>query len=198
MRAGDGHGLALAARHGPHRVRRPGFGFQLGEQLARALMHRAVVEQLEGPEAAHFLTAQEDIGRGSEVVAERQILIDDLDAGGARIHRQVKMHRLTFQRHHAGRGREIAGHDLDQGRFAGAVVAHQSHDLARLEMKIDAGQRLDRTEMLGYGLQFEQRHRSRSSLASVRPFMAVPVRFRPAEPAPAPSRNSRPPAGQNL
>jgi len=37
----------------------------------------------------------------------------------------------------AGVGLMIAGDDLDQGRFAGAVVAEQTDDLSRVDLEID-------------------------------------------------------------
>ena len=41
-----------------------------------------------------------------------------------------------------------AGDVLDQGRFAGAVVADERQDLSGVKLEIDATQRLDRTEAL--------------------------------------------------
>ena len=46
-----------------------------------------------------------------------------------------------------------AGQDLDQRRFAGAVVADQRHDLAGMDVEIDVGQRRDRAEVLGDAAQ---------------------------------------------
>ena len=120
--------------------RRARFGFQLVEQLTRALVHGAVVENAERAEAAHLLARQEDVGRCRQVVAQREVLIDDLDAGGARIDRLVEMDRPAFQQHLAARRREIAGDDLDQRRLAGAVVAHEPDNLAAVEREIDLRQ----------------------------------------------------------
>ena len=83
-RARDRDRLALAARHPAHEVARPRLRFELAEQLAGALVHGARVEELERAEAAADLAAEEDIGRGGQVVAEREVLIDDLDAVLAR------------------------------------------------------------------------------------------------------------------
>ena len=79
-RARDRHRLALAARHAAHEVARPRLGLQLGEQLAGALEHGAVVEHAQRAEAAHQLAAEEHVLRRGEVVAQREILVDDLDA----------------------------------------------------------------------------------------------------------------------
>ena len=48
-----------------------------------------------------------------------------------------------------------AGEDLDQRRFAGAVVADQRHDLAGMHVEIDVGQRRNRAEILGDAAQAE-------------------------------------------
>ena len=94
-RAGDRDRLPLPARHLPHEIARPGLGFEFAEQFAGALGHRLVVEPAERPDAALDLAAQEHIGRGRQVVAEREVLIDDLDALLARLDRLVKMDRFA-------------------------------------------------------------------------------------------------------
>ena len=107
VRACDGDGLALAAGHHAHLLGRERLGFQLGKQLARTLVHGAVVEDAERAEAPHLLARQEDVGRCRQVVAKGEVLIDDLDAGSARIDRLVEMDRPAFQQHVAGRRRKL-------------------------------------------------------------------------------------------
>ena len=46
-----------------------------------------------------------------------------------------------------------AGEDLDQRRFARAVVADQRHDLAGMNVEVDVGQRRDGAEILGDAAQ---------------------------------------------
>jgi hypothetical protein len=48
--AGDRHRLALAARHLPDHVARPGLGLQLAEQRGGAGVHGAEVDELERPD----------------------------------------------------------------------------------------------------------------------------------------------------
>ena len=43
-------------------------------------------------------------------------------------------------------GREDAGHDLDEGRFPGAIVADQADDLVAADGEVDVAERLDRAE----------------------------------------------------
>ena len=52
---------------------------------------------------------------------------------------------------------EIAGDDLDQGRFACAVVAHQTNYVARVDGQVDLGQGAYRAEILANALQFQDR-----------------------------------------
>jgi hypothetical protein len=101
MRARDGNGLALAAGHHAHLLGRARLGFQFVKQLTRTLVHGAVVEDAERAEAPHLLARQEDVGRRRQVVAKSEILIDDLDAGSARIDRLVEMDGPAFQQHPA-------------------------------------------------------------------------------------------------
>ena len=134
-RAGDRDRLPLAARHLPHKVAGPGLGFELAEQFPGALGHRLMVEPTERPRAALDLAAEEHIGRRGQIVAEREVLVDDLDPLLARLDGFVKMHRLAADADLAmGRG-EIAGDDLDQGRLAGAVVAHEPQDFAESSVR---------------------------------------------------------------
>ena len=46
---------------------------------------------LKRPDAPLQLAAEEDVRGGGQVVAEREVLIDDLDALGARLDRLVEM-----------------------------------------------------------------------------------------------------------
>ena len=54
-------------------------------------------------------------------------------------------------------GCHAAGDDLDQRRFAGAVVAEERDNLAATDGEADAAQRFDGAEMLGDALKPEQR-----------------------------------------
>ena len=99
--AGDRHRLSLAAGHLPDQIARPGFRFQLGEDLSGAAIHRGIVENLERAEALADLAAEEDIGGGGQIVAEREILMDDLDAVLAGLDRPVHGQLLAVHLHRA-------------------------------------------------------------------------------------------------
>jgi hypothetical protein len=104
------------------------------------------------------LSAEENIGGGGEVVAQRQILIDHFDAFFARFDRAMKVNFFAADAHGAGRGRKIPGHDLHQRGFAGAVVAHKSHDFTGFNGERHIGECLNGAEMLGYAGQLKHRH----------------------------------------
>ena len=66
---------------------------------------------------------------------------------------------------------KIAGDDLDQRGLAGAVVAHQAHDLAGLERQRNVVERMDGAEMLRNIFQFEEGHAGftlRGAVAAIR------------------------------
>jgi hypothetical protein len=67
----------------------------------------------------------------------------------------VEFDLLALQPHLAARGAKVAGHDLDQSRLAGTVIAHQPQHLAGVDLEIDPGERLDRAEILGNTAQLE-------------------------------------------
>ena len=126
-----------------------------------------------GPDAAAQLAAEEDVGRRGQIVAERQVLVDDLDAVPARFDRPVQDEFRAVHAHGAVARAEIAGDHLDQRRLAGAVVAHQADDLAGFERKRHVVDGLDGAEMLGDVGEFENRHPS-SCLPSRRLAFARP------------------------
>src|SRR6516165_4249824 len=67
--------------------------------------------------------------------------MDGADAGGERVARRGKFDRPAVEED-ATRIRPVeAGDDLDQRRFAGAVLAHERMDLARAELERDAIER---------------------------------------------------------
>ena len=75
--------------------------------------------------------------------------------GAARGRRCVRRARLDP----AGVGAVHARDVLDQGRFAGAVVAHQRQHLARRQAQIDATEHFDRAEALSQASDLENRAR---------------------------------------
>src|SRR5215831_11235555 len=162
----DRDGLALTTGHAADEIPRPRFRLELGEELCRPLVHPPVVQYPERAQSQFELATKEDIRRSGEVVAERQVLVDDFDAFGPCIGRLVKGNLAALHLDRSAAWRIVAGNDLDERGLACAVVAHQPDHLARLQRKRDVGERLNRAKMLGYPRQREKCHRSGSSLGA--------------------------------
>ena len=93
-----------------------------------------------------------------EVVAEGEILIDDLDAKLGGVLRPVDAHRLVFEVDLALIDGMDPGDTLDQRRLAGAVVADERHHLAGADLEVDVSQSLNRAERLRDAPKLERRN----------------------------------------
>ena len=106
------------------------------------------------------LAAEEHVVDDVEVVAQREVLVDDLDAeGGGCPCGPCTLHRLAVEDVLTGVEGVDAGDALDQGALAGAVVADQRGDLARRDVEVDAAQHVHGAEALLDPAQAEQRLR---------------------------------------
>jgi hypothetical protein len=92
-----------------------------------------------------------------QVVAEREILVDDLDSELGRILRAVDRRRLAVEDDLPGVVAVDAGDALDQRRLPGAVVADERHHLAVADLEVDVRQRLHGSVGLGYPTELEER-----------------------------------------
>ena len=109
--------------------------FNSAEYLAGAPVHGRVVEDLKGPRALTQLAAEKDIRRRGQIVAKRQILVNDLDAVLARFHRPVQHELPVVHAHGAVAWTIIAGYHLDERGLPGAVIAHEPNHLSRFQLK---------------------------------------------------------------
>ena len=92
-----------------------------------------------------------------EVVAQRQVLIDDLDAERVGLPGPGDVDLLALEEHLAAVERVDADDRLDQRALAGAVVAHQRRDLHRKHVEVDAAQDVNGAEALVHLAQGQQR-----------------------------------------
>ena len=111
---------------------------------AGGLLHVGLVEQ---PGLA-ALAAEEHVLDDVEVVGQREVLVDDLDAERRGVGRAVDRDRLALEEDLAAVDRVDARHALDQRRLAGAVVADEGGDLAGTHREVDLVQHLHRAEAL--------------------------------------------------
>ena len=101
-------------------------------------------------EAVGDLPADKEIAPQRLFVGERLVLVDGLDqeivrhAHGILALRNFAIADVDL----AGARRQDAGHHLDQGRLAGAVIADQSDDLIAAYGDIDVAQRVNRAKIL--------------------------------------------------
>ena len=94
-------------------------------------MHAPLVEKGNAGDAAARLAAEKEIAGDIDRVAERQILIDHLDARCTRVRRRAEGHRRSIDLDRAGIGNHGARQHLAQCRLSRAIVADQPEDLAR-------------------------------------------------------------------
>src|SRR6267378_420613 len=159
-RLGDLHQLLLADPDiGNQRVRRliePHFR----QQLLRALVDRVAVDHAEPRRRA----GDKNILRDREQRDQREFLMNDDDAERLGFIDVAKMPLLAVIDDAAvitAAGIDTAQH-LHQGRLAGAVLAHQSMDLALPDGEIDVAQRLHAGEGFADTVHFEQCSHSNS------------------------------------
>jgi hypothetical protein len=85
---------------------------------------------VERTEADAKLATEEHVGSRGEIVAQGEVLINDLHASFARLNGPVEHGRPAVDRDRAVSWSEITGNNPHERRLAGPVVAHQAHDLA--------------------------------------------------------------------
>ena len=88
---------------------------------------------------------------------DREVLVDGLDPGAARVERGAEVHALAVQEDLALVRLERARQRLDQRRLAGAVVADDREDLAGVELEVGAVQGDDVAEALDEPARLEDR-----------------------------------------
>src|SRR4249920_471332 len=132
----DGNGLTLSARQGGDRHDEVlELRVQAAHQLSGGVLHGAVVEVAE---ARRQLAAEEHVAGRVDVVRESQRLVDRLDPEGLGVAGIRDGHGLPLDQDLSRVGRVGARQRSDQRGLAGAVAAHQPHDLARIQVYGDA------------------------------------------------------------
>ena len=139
--------------------------------------------------------SKEDVARNGLLDAERAVLEHCLNTGVARACGIPAGLALAAHQDLAARRLNRAGKHLDQRRLAGSIVTEQTHDLAAIDVKIDAADREHAAIALGDILELDQ------PFAHRRLFRPTPVPARPRDGAPGPEditadpgwRDRRPP-----
>ena len=107
--------------------------------------------------ATCLLAPEEEVVDDVEVVAQREVLVDARDPELGRVMRVVDLNRVAVEVDFSLVGGADARDRLDQRRLAGAVVADQRHDLARVHVEVDLAERVHGAEVLGHPPQAQQR-----------------------------------------
>ena len=159
----------------------------LAHQPRRFGPHAVDVEKAE---TRAQLAPHEHVAPDRLLLAKRPFLIDRLDAEAARLGDRPVVHALAVEVNFAaGIGGVKAHHDLDQGRFARAVVAEQADDLPPVDLEVDAGQRTDFSKRLGDVSEFDDRRFAGAGRRWLR--HASPAQFREKPRAPLRRRLDR-------
>ena len=101
-----------------------------GHGLDHHVFHGLFLQHRNAEVALDDFPAHEEIADDVDVGAERQVLVDGLDAVGLGFGGRGEGAFAAVEQHVTGTGLEAAGDDLDQRRLARAIVAHQADDLA--------------------------------------------------------------------
>ena len=129
--------------------------FSSAKQFEGAGVHSAMIEELERTDLSGHLATEEDIRGGANIIGQSEVLIDDLDPDGARVERPVEaMLRPVETDRPVGR-MEVARDDLDEGRLASPVVAHEADHVAGVHRQLDVMKRPDRAEILADSLELQ-------------------------------------------
>ena len=82
--------------------------------------------------------------------------MDHADAAFQGLARALVDDRLASESDRAAVGAVDAGHDLHQGRLAGAILADQGMHLTRAQVEVDVQQGLNARKGLGHAADLEQ------------------------------------------
>src|SRR5215203_3825527 len=152
-RACDGYGLALPARKSCHLgVYGRDVDAHVFEVLGGLLFHLTVVEE----RSDGHLAIQEHIVEDRELVDEREVLVDGLDAQRARLGDGAHVHLFSLKQDPALVRAVEAGDGLEQGALASPVVPDKSEHFPFPDVQINAFEDRHRTEVLDDALYTQE------------------------------------------
>jgi hypothetical protein len=108
------------------------------------------------------LATQKDVLRHAEKRNEVELLVDCGDAEGLRVPRAVDLDGLIVDRDLTPVLPIGTGHNLDQRRFSGPVLAHQNVDFPSIQVEVHSVEGHHPGERLDDALELEYRHRLRA------------------------------------
>src|SRR6478752_4473583 len=156
--AGDRDALALAAREGADGlVDVLDDDAHLAQLLVGDALHVGDPQGGERAPPAGQLGAEEEVAPHLHERDDGEVLVDRRDAVVEGLARRREADLLAVDLHRALVVRVEAGHDLDQGRLAGAVVAEDAGHLAGAHREVDALEGADGAVRLADVLHLDER-----------------------------------------
>ncbi|ENN88049.1 hypothetical protein RHSP_51373 [Rhizobium freirei PRF 81] len=153
--AGDCHRLALATGERLYRLLEAlEVGVEAPHHFPGLGFHRDIVERAP---AGLQLAAEIEVGGGVDIVGDGERLVDRLDAVFLGVARRADIGGFAINQDVAAVTLVGAGEDLDQGRFAGAVMAEKGDDFAGVEVHRGVVDRVNAAEGDGNVLHFHKR-----------------------------------------
>src|ERR1700722_1265212 len=149
-RPADGDRLPLTTgKRGDGRVQPRDVKIETRHRFLRRARHPLSIEYRQDAEQHPLrLTAKKDVLADREIVGEREILVNGLDAVLSSLVRRCEGDRFAAQQNLARIVPEDARNRLDDGGLARAVVASERDDLARVDVERHPAQRLNGAEGL--------------------------------------------------
>ena len=143
--AGDGNNLPLGDGQPPDDCGGIERDAEFIEDASRFDMHPAAIDQAD---AVCGLATEIDVFCDAQIGFQVQFLMHRTDAQQMRFHRACNRNRLAVENDLAAVGWLHSAEDLDQRRFACAILAHQRMHLAGDEIETDVAERLDSRKYL--------------------------------------------------
>ncbi len=127
---------------------------ELGQQLGRRLLHRAVVDE----RSPRWLAAEKDVLGDRPLGEEVELLVDDAHPPLLRLAGVAEADLFAVEEDRPRVGLIGADEDLHQGALAGAVLADDGMDLTGHDVEIDRIEDRHAEEALGDAAHLKQRH----------------------------------------
>ena len=164
QRLRDGDQLPLGDGQVAGESGRPDIDAKLGEDGLGPAVHFAPVDQ---PAPFRQIVSEQDILRRRQIGADRDLLVDDADAGGAGGERVGERDLAPLEADRALVGRKDSAADADQGRLPGAVLADEGMHLAAGHGEAHPLQGAHTPEALAHAVEFDDRRRHRFALEGI-------------------------------